>query len=224
MKIGLLKHLEHRDNLIALTDSVNQGILPLSNIQHGGGEFAEGLCCWGWGLCWNGFARLEYLDEWSRMAILRDRTDSCGCRRETSGRVWTQRETWQLWMLERDLGSSEDSERNLGSNVDSERDLVVADVREGSHIECGLRARPEDLSLTRNGQLVCRVCCSLKTLLMWWDTCHDLNEGQNLTTIYASQSFDCQSHGRRIRSAKLAGAFRYLLVILEIYASKDLVY
>jgi len=58
-------------------------------------------------------------------------------------------------MSERDLGSSEDSERNLGSNVNSERDLVVADVREGSQIECGLGARPEDLSLTRNGQLVC---------------------------------------------------------------------
>ena len=32
-------------------------------------------------------------------------------------------------------------------------------------------------------QLVCRVCCSLEMLLMRWDTCHDLDESQNLTTI-----------------------------------------
>ena len=31
-------------------------------------------------------------------------------------------------------------------------------------------------------QLVCRVCCSLEMLLMRWDMCHDLDEGQNLAT------------------------------------------
>ena len=49
-------------------------------------------------------------------------------------------------MSEKDLGSSDDSDRNLRSSVDSERDLTVADIGEGSWVECGLGARPEAFS------------------------------------------------------------------------------
>ena len=62
-------------------------------------------------------------------------------------------------------------------------DLAVADVREGPRAKCGL---VEDSGLFLGpaiGQPVCRVCCLLETLLMRWDTCQDLDEDQNLTTM-----------------------------------------
>ena len=57
-------------------------------------------------------------------------------------------------------------ERDLGSSVNSGQ---------------GLRFSP----WTRNGSAGCRVCHSFEMLLMWWDTCHDPDEGQNLTSTYA---------------------------------------
>ena len=106
------------------------------------GVFAEGLCCGDWE------SDLE-------VANVGEGPGSYRCRRGTSGRVWTQRETLQLQMSERDLGSSMDSGKARGFLL-------------------GLAM----------GQLVRRVCRSLETLLMRWDTCHDLDEGQNLTATY----------------------------------------
>ena len=39
------------------------------------------------------------------------------------------------------------SERDLRSCVDLERDPIVADVREGPRVECGVGATPEAFSL-----------------------------------------------------------------------------
>ena len=103
---------------------------------------------------------------------LGEEPSSCGCQKWTSGRV------------------------------DSERDLAVADVRERprakyglgeGHDSCGCQRGTSGQVWTQDrtggfllrpamGQPVCRVCCSLETLLMRWDTCQDLDDGQNLTT------------------------------------------
>ena len=66
-------------------------------------------------------------------------------------------------------------------------------------------------------QLVCRVCYSLEMLLMRWDTCCDLDEGQNLTTID-------DPHSRVIRRVKLIGALKYFRALLEVYTSEDLLH
>jgi len=39
------------------------------------------------------------------------------------------------------------SKRDLRSSVNLERDLIVADVREGRRVECGVGATPEAFSL-----------------------------------------------------------------------------
>ena len=56
------------------------------------------------------------------------------------------------------------------------------------------------------------------------DTCHDLDEGQTLTTTNAPCSFDCRSRGREIGRAKLIGALKYFWALLKVYASEDLVH
>jgi len=86
----------------------------------------------------------------------------------------------------------------------SERNLAVADVGEGRRVKCELEKGPDSHECQRRtpgrawtpgktrgfllrpamGQLACRVCCSLVTLPMQWDTCQDLDEGQNLTTTH----------------------------------------
>ena len=114
-------------------------------------------------------------------------------------------------------------------------------VREGPRVECGcpretsggagtsgrvwIQDRTRGFPLgPAMGQPVCRVCFSLETLLMRWNTCQDLYKSQNLNTIDAPHSFDCRSRGRGIRRAKLVGAFKYLLVLLKAYTSEDLIH
>ena len=70
------------------------------------------------------------------------------------------------------------TQRGTSGRVDLERKLAVVDVSEGPRVECELRTGPEAFSL----DLQCRVCYSLETLLMRWDTCQDIDEDQNLTT------------------------------------------
>ena len=78
-----------------------------------------------------------------------------------------------------------ESERDLRSSADSKRDLAVMDVG-----ECRLGARSGFFLGPAMGLLVCQVCCSLETSLIRWDTCQDLDEGQNVTTTICKSRYD----------------------------------
>ena len=54
-------------------------------------------------------------------------------------------------------------------------------------------------------QLVCRVCCLLEMLLIRWDTCHDLDESQNLTTTIRVIGFTFFQFYLRVFIARLKG-------------------
>jgi len=80
----------------------------------------------------------------------------------------------------------------------SERGLAIADVREGPRVgegpgscKCQRGTSGKCRGKVRGFllgpaivQLVCRVCYLLKMLLMRWDTYHDLDKGQNMTTLW----------------------------------------
>ena len=92
----------------------------------------------------------------------------------------------------------------------SSRKTFAVGVREGPQVECGLEEGPSSYECWREtsgrvwtrgkvwgfflgpamGPLVCQVCCSLETSLIRWDTCQDLDEGQNVTTTICKSRYD----------------------------------
>ena len=128
----------------------------------------------------------------------------------------SQRGTWQLRMSERNLTLADVRE---GPEV-SERDLTVA---VGPRVECGLEIRPEAFSLDPQWanwyvKFVVRLRRS------WCGGTHvTILTRVKIWPLQIPPSFDYQSNWRRIRRAKLVGTFKYFWVLLEVYASKDLV-
>ena len=102
--------------------------------------------------------------------------------------------------------------------------LTVAYARGGSRVECGLEEDPRLSPWTRDES------AGMSNLLFAWDTPDAVEHvSRSWWELKFNQykcpwSFDCRSRERGVRRVKLAGTFKYLWVLLKVYANEDLVH